>query len=121
MKIKFVSPINHYKYELVDSQEVVSIGNTALNISIADDFSFTILFNVDTLKTKATRKFGLAEDKLTITLYNFNANLGHFFPDIVDLDNGYSLHISSKINKESDIRNTKIFCYKYIEPTYVQQ
>ena len=115
MKITFINPTNNKEYELIDHQEVVSIGDAKLKIEIEDKdnklFDFSIEFKTDTVKTNPYRKFNLIYDKLTITLFNFYNGLGAFFPDIVDLDNGYSLHVSSSYIKENNIRRTQIFYY----------
>lgn len=116
MKITFISPTNDKKYELIDHQEVVSIGDATLNIEIGNDkskFNFSIVFTSNTEKTNPYRTFELLEGgELKITLFNFYDGLGAFFPDIVDLNNGYSLHISSSYTKENQIRRTQIFYYK---------
>ena len=114
MKISFTHPENNKTYELFDHQEVVSIGDATLEVEIGEDkdkFNFSIVFRKDPKKTNPYRKFEPENDSLTIVLYNFYNSFGAFFPDILDLTNGYSLHIASIYAEESKIRRTQIFYY----------
>ena len=120
MKMTFEN--NNKTYELIDNREVVSIDDATLNIEINNlekevKFNFSILFNKDPKKANPYRRIDLKDGKVTIKLFNFYDALGAFFPDILDVNNDYSLHIFSSYIKRDKIRKTQVFFYKKIENT----